>query len=269
LEISFEYILAGLTILLVLASTQIFMYMMMMQRLTALEQESGYTVAEEILDMILLSPGYPPDWGRNLSEYPVSFGLAEYNAIRAYVLDPYKVARLLEDSTGYILPPEARALMGLRSSFHFSLRIRPIFNITVEDKGGGIFLFTVLNSKGYLAPNVNVTAYYVPTSIVPGTEYPKRSNITSIDGKCSLDFSGVTGQVLVVQAEEMEARVIVNYPSEYNFVIESGEVFESDTFLVTELEYSTGSVVGIGKESASRVVEIGGLTYIVEFDLWG
>lgn len=243
------------------------MYTLMSQKLTHLEQEAPYTTADRILDILLLSPGDPENWGTNVSETPAALGLADQTALRAYVLDPRKVARLHENTTGYIAPSEARDLLGLRRTYHFSLRIRPVLKIEVA--GNGTFTLTVRDTKGFLVPNVRMTAFYVPKSLVPGTDYPHESNITSIDGSCTVEFTFQPDRVLVVQAEQSGVRVIATYPSGFNFVVEGNRVFESDTLLVSDLEYSTGSVSGIDRESVSRYVEIKGLTYLVEFDLWG
>jgi len=254
-------------VLLILTSTEVTIFTLMSQKLTQLGQESTYTTADKILDILLLSPGDPPQWGENVSENPVSLGLADENALKAYVLDPYKVARLDNNSVGYIPPSEARTLLGLRRSYHFNLRIRPVLTINVE--GNGTFNITVRDNRGFLAPNVNVTAYYVPESLDPEADYPHRSNITRVDGSCTLDFGSETGDILVTKAEQSGVRVVATYPSGYNFIVEGDRVFESDTLLISEIEYSTGIVSGIYKETVSRCVQIGGLTYLVEFDLWG
>ncbi len=253
--------------LLILTSTEATISTLMSQKLTQLEQEAPYTTADRILDILLLSPGDPLNWGSNVSETPTYLGLADQAALRAYVLDPRKIGRLYENSPGYIAPSEARALLGLRRSYHFSLRIRSVLRIEVA--GNGTFTLTVRDTKGFLVPNVRITAYYVPESLVPGIDYPHKSNITGIDGSCTVDFTFEQDRVLVVQAEQSGVRVLATYPSGYNFVVEGDRVFGSDTVLVSELEYSTGTVSGISKESVSRYVEIKGLTYLVEFDLWG
>jgi len=267
LQTVYEYILAGLIILLVLMTTEMTMLSLMSQRLTALEQESSYTTADKILDILLLSPGNPTNWGNNFSREPDLLGLADENSVKAYVLDPYKVARFQENSTGYISPSKTRTLLGLRGTYQFSLRLTPILNITVE--GNGCFTVTVRNVKGFLASNINITAYYVSRSLKQGVDYPVKSNVTMIDGTCTLEFQPEPDHVLVIQAAQLGVKVLVTYPAGLNFRIEGGRVFESDTPLTGELNYSTGSGSGLSKESASRYVEIGGSTYLAELDLWG
>jgi hypothetical protein len=266
MQVCYEYILAGVIIFLVLATTEATMFSLMAQRLTVLEQENHYTVADQILDTLLLSPGSPSNWGNIFTEGPLSIGLADQNSLKPYVLDPYKVARLDGNSTGYISPVEARALMGLRRDWHFSLKITPILHIEVA--GNGSFTITVKNNRGLLAPNVNVTAYYVPKSLTRESTYYSKSNITMVDGTCTLWFQFEQNHILVIQAEQMGVKVVTTFPEGLSFIIEGGCVFQIDMTVITEINYSTGDVSGLDKETASRYVEIGGSTFLAEFDLW-
>jgi hypothetical protein len=266
LHVTYEYILAGLMIFLILMMTQVTMSALMTRQLTYLEQSGGYKTAEKIFDALLLSPGDPPDWGRNFSEDPSYLGLADQNSLRAYVLDPYKVLRLQKGSTGYISPAKARRLLGLRDDYHFSLRIFPA--LTVEIQGNGSFTITVRNLRGSPVPNVNVTGYYVSKSLSPMASYPVKSNITRIDGSCTLEFQYEPDHVLVVCATVFGVRVVLTEPPGLNFRVEGGRVFKSDIPLITEINYSTGSVVGFEREYVSRYVEIDGSAYIAEFTLW-
>lgn len=267
MHVNYEYILAGMMIFLVLMMTHISMFTLMTRNLTYLEQSSGYKTAEMILDVLLLSPGEPPNWGNDFSSDPDYLGLADQNSLRAYVLDPYKVLRLRNDSPSYIPPSKARRLLGLRDDYHFSLRIVPV--LLIEIQGNGTFTITVRNSKGSLVPNVNVTGYYVPRSLSPTDNYPIKSNITRVDGTCILEFQFKPDHVLVIRAEQFGVKVVVSEPSGLNFRVEGNRVLKSDIPLITEINYSTGSVFGFEKEHVTRYVEIDGSTYLVEFDLWG
>jgi len=266
LHVAYEYILAGVMILLILMMTQVTISALITRQLTYLEQSGGYKTAEKILDVLLLSPGDPPDWGRNASVEPNYIGLADQNSLRAYVLDPYKVLRLQKGSAGYISPAKARRLLGLRDDYHFHLRILPALSVEIE--GNGSFTITVKNIKGLPVPNVNVTGYYVPKSFSPTVEYPIKSNITGVDGSCTLIFQYQQDHVLVVCASIFGVRVVSTEPPGLNFRVEGGRVFKSDIPMITEIDYSTGSIVGLEKEDATRYVEIDGSAYIVEFTLW-
>ena len=73
-----EYIGVTLIIVIILFST---MYAINASttRLSHIKEEQLYTVAERLMDKIILTPGYPYDWGYNFSLYNGSltdFGLA-------------------------------------------------------------------------------------------------------------------------------------------------------------------------------------------------
>ncbi len=266
MQVSYEYILAGMIIFLLVLTTEITMFSLMSERLTALEQGSSYTTADKILDILLLSTGDPSNWGSNMSAEPVSIGLADQNSLKQYALDPSKVARFSSNSTGYISPARTRDLLGIRRDWQFSLRISPIMDIEVS--GNGTFTVTISNSKGLLVANVNVTAYYVPKSLSPGAVYQCRSSVTKVDGTCTLEFQFEPDHVLVIEAEQMSIKVLATFPKGTNFRVEGGSVFVSDTPLITEISYSTGSAYGMDKETVSRYVDIAGTTCLAELDLW-
>ncbi len=267
MHVDYEYVLAGITVLLILLATEINMYTIMSQEMTRMEQERGYTVAEKILDMILLSPGDPEDWGNYPSD-PSSFGLAAQNSLQAYVLDANKVIRLSINSSGYLSPGKVRSLLGLSRGYQFSLNIMPIFKIDISSEGGGNFTVTVTNYKGLPAPNVNVTGYYIPQSWAPSVEYTHQSKVTGFDGRCALWFNSEPDHVLVVCANQLEVKATETDPEGLYFRVEGDSVVKSDTPLVPAINYSTGSPFGMKRESVSRYAEIEGLTYYAEFSLW-
>ena len=78
---SYEYVLAGLIMLIMLATVQANVHLLISSRLDQIEQED-YAVAESILDMVLLSPGSPPNWSDSIDD-PASIGLAYYGATGA------------------------------------------------------------------------------------------------------------------------------------------------------------------------------------------
>jgi hypothetical protein len=269
LHVSYEYILAGLIIILILTTSELTIFSLMTEKLTDIRQEGSYSTAEKIVDVLLLSPGYPFDWGLNVSVDPDSLGLALHNSLDAYVLDPEKVNRLNENSSGYIIHAKARELLGLRKDYHFSLQIAPMLDVQIKDEGDGEYSFAIFNDKGYSAANVNVTAFYIPHSFVPGIDYTSKSNITMIDGTCILDFDYQTNYMIVVKAEQAGVKVIATYPYGENFRFEDGNIFEGDSSLITEIVYSTSVFSGYGKESVKKYVSINGMTYSMNFDLWG
>jgi len=267
LHVDYEYICAGIIILLILSVTEISMFNLMTQQLGRIEQEKGYTIAEKILDMILLSPGDPPNWGEYITD-PIFLGLATQNSLKEYVLDASKVTRISEDSDYYISPGKARSLLGLSQNYQFSLKITPVFIIDINSEGNGNFILTLTNNKGSPITNVNITGYYIPKSFVPGTYYPSESKISGIDGKCTLNFEHIPNYVLVVCASQLEVKTVKTDPPNLNFRIEGDCVVESDVPVIQDIHYSTGSVFGLKKESVFRYVEIEDFTYYVEFNLW-
>lgn len=267
MHVDYEYILAGITILLILLATEINMFTIMSQEMTRMEQERGYTIAEDILDVILLSPGDPEDWGKYPSD-PTSFGLAAQNSLKAYVLDANKVIRLSRNSSDYLSPGRVRSLLGLSRGYQFSLNLMPIFNINISSSGDGNFTVIVKNYKSIPAPNVNVTGYYIPQSWAPGVEYTHQSGVTGFNGSCALSFNPEPDHVLVVCANQLGIKATETNPKGLRFRVEGDSVVKSDTPLVPAINYSSGSPFGMKRESVFRYAEIDGLTYCAEFNLW-
>jgi len=270
LHVNYEYILAGIVLLLILWVTEMNIVTVMTHQLTKMEQETEYPAAGRILDMILLSPGYPSNWG-NLSGDPLTLGFAVQNALRAYALDISKVSRLKEESLGYISPGKARALMGLSEDYHFNLTIVPVFNIEIvnaSSEGQIRFNITVTDHRGFRVPNVNVTGFYIPSSWTGGT-CPSESVITALDGSCILTFDPLPDRSLVVCATELNVKVVQTDPAGLSVRVEGGYVTKSDFPAIESVHYATGSVSSLNFESAFRYAEIDGVTYYVKFDLWG
>ena len=59
MSVAYEYVLAGLVMLVMLGAIQANVHVLISSRLAQIEQED-YFVADSLLDMILLSPGNPP-----------------------------------------------------------------------------------------------------------------------------------------------------------------------------------------------------------------
>jgi len=269
--VDYEYILAGIVLLLILSVSEMNIFAVMTHQLTQMEQETEYPAAERILDTILLSPGYPPNWG-NQSADPISLGLAVQNALRAYVLDISKVIRLKEDSPNYISPGRARRLMGLSEDYHFNLTIIPIFTIDIvnaSSMGQAKYVITIKDYRGFLVPNVNVTGFYVSNSLTGEEIYPSKSAITGTDGSCELIFNpSLPNRSLVVCANQLEVKAIQTDPPGLKVRVEGGCVMRSDFPVIPAIRYYTGRISGLVSESVFRYAEIEGVTYYVKFDLW-
>jgi hypothetical protein len=276
LEAIYEYILAGIVILIILSVAEMNIFSVMTLQLTKMQQENENPVADRILDMILLSPGYPPNWGNQSTDQITSLGFAVQDALSSYELDISKVRRLNE-SVGpdmYIYPAKARQLMGLSEKYNFNLTMIPVFNINIVNAsltGQAKYLITIKDYKGFLVPNVNVTGFYVPNSFTNGEIFPSTYAITGTDGTCVLTFSPLSNYSLVVYANQLGVNAIQTYPPNLwggRVQVEGGCVMESDFPIIQAIHCYTGSTSGKTSETASRYAEIQGVTYYVKFDLW-
>jgi len=261
----YEYILAGFIMLIMIVAVQTNIQTMINNEITLIEHEE-YSTAESILDMILLSPGYPANWG-NLTENPVLFGLASEMTTEAYALDAKKVIRLSENSSLYISPGELRSLLGLSSDCNFIIRVTPMLTLNVEG-GGGNYIVTIKDHKGFPASNVNVTGYYVHESLIPSSEQVVSHAISGIDGKCTFSFSPKTDYILVVCASLLDIKTMTTYPSGYDFRVEGDRVIRGEVPLLNSINYTTGSFYGLVTQRTERYVTIDGFTYLFEFEIW-
>lgn len=269
---SLEYILAGILIFLILMVTEISVFNMTVHTLAGMEQSEEYTKAAEILDSLLLSPGDPPDWW-DYEKYPspdniTSIGLALQGSVEAYVLDVRKLSRFDSGSSGYLSPVRVRSLLGLSRYYDFSLEITPIFNITISNVTG-TYTIRVRDLNGLGVPNVNITAFYVPSSIAPGVDYPCTSNMTRGDGSCTVTFDYNPEYGIAVCARQAGVKVIASKPENLKLRIEGERVFTTTYSLIPYLSYETASGGGLlHGEVVSRYVKIEGVSYYVEFNLW-
>lgn len=267
MQASIEYMLAGLTVISILVVAEMNVLTLMNHTLTEVHQEVELSEAEDVLDTLLLSPGYPPNWGES-SDNPDSMGLAVQNSIEEYVLDPKKVIRLSEESDYYISPPTTRRLLGLSKKYHFSLRITPFFNITINNLGDGNYTISITTYKGFPAPNVNVTGYYVTLPFQYNATYQTRSAKTGIGGTCTLNFDYVPNSTLIVYADQSGIKSITAEESELYLKVKDGYVIESETPIIQTIVHSTGELSELKKDVVTKFVKIDGYTYYVEFILW-
>jgi len=249
----------------ILVAAEMNMYTLVSSRLTLMEQEE-YSTAGSILDMILLSPGDPLNWG-DYPEDPNFFGLAYPGATEAYTLDAKKVIRLSENSSFYISPGKVRSLLGLSADCNFAFRMKPLLIIDINSEGDGNFTITVKDLKGLPIPNVNVTGYYVHESLGSDANYTSDCKITGMDGKCELSFDPKPDHVLVICASLLEVKVIQTDPPNLSFGVEGDQVIKTDVPLISFINCTTGSAYEF-PDHASRLVYVGGSVYYVEFEIW-
>lgn len=264
-----EYIMSGLMLLLILSVAEINLISITGHQVAKFEQKSEYLSVEKILDMLLLSPGIPLNWG-NQTEEPTLLGLAEQNSIKAYMLDESKIARLTIDSPNYIPPTNSREIMDLSSFSQFNLTITPVFNINIlniSSPGLAKYEITITDYKGFKTPNVNVTGFYIPTSFSNGEIYPSKSNVTGLDGSCNLTFNYTPNCSLVVYATQLNVNAIKIEPAYLGVKIVGEYMIKSNFPVIEKITYATGSNFASSPEVAIRYAEIDGITYFVRFEL--
>jgi hypothetical protein len=262
----YEYICAGFIMFLMLVTLQTNLQTLM-SNTTALTMQEEYNMSEGLIDMILLSPGNPPDWS---SANPNLFGLAAQETSETYVLDSKKVIRLDENYnySSYISPGELKSLLGLTSNINLIIRISPIFPIDIQPEENGKYKIIVTNHKGVNLANVNVTGYYVPKSLGSSSKRFQEQKITDVDGSCTLNFNKTTDYILVVCADLVGIKTIQTDPPYLRVRVEGGQVIQSDVPLITDINYTSGSFFGLNTDNAARYVKIDGFTYYFELEIW-
>jgi hypothetical protein len=235
MHVTLEYLAVGLLILL-LVMVSYNMVGAATSTVTTTYGEQLYTVAERVMDKIVLTPGYPVDWGTNINVTPDTlqdFGLALYGSRSPYVVDPDKVMRLANLSTlpnPLLLNTSRLAELLNLQDYGFRLRIKPLLVVNITPTGYyyyqsykfmSRFDIQVSNYYGLGIPNANITAMYVLVQVQPGTGNEgdvelrsifTRTCLTNPLGKCTLDFTSdlqgvLKGQVkwffpfLIVRAE--------------------------------------------------------------------
>jgi len=267
MHVSYEYILAGFIIILVLTTTQIYSATLLNRKVADWEQAAGYQTAEGLLDTLLLSPGEPSNWGE-LSYNPQLLGLASANVFEEYALDPRKVERLTPNSTYYIPPATLRSLLGISSTIGMSLRIVPALNVTITPAGSDKYNLTVRDLRGLPIPNVNVTGYYVSMPFDPYTDPEIRRALTDIYGNASLSYSPKANASLVVCVGQSDILAISTYPKDTLLIVQGNHVISSLRPAVLVVNSTTGSFFGYMRQVASKYVKLDGYTYYVELMLW-
>lgn len=269
--VSIEYIVVGLLLIMILIVVQTNIFNMTTHILAGFEQSESYQKASDILDVLLLSPGEPIDWW-NHNKYPQteninSIGLALAGE-QEYILDIKKISRLNSGSSEYISPTLVRSLLGLRSYYDFSLKITPVFTVTITNTSGN-YNIQVHDNHGAGLPNTNVTAFYIPSSIQSGVEYNYTSQITGIDGSCSLSFDYNSDYGVVVSVNHLGVKTISSKPENLKLRIVENQIYEAEYPLLSSLECETASYSSFTQaEIVYRYVTIDGVYYYVEFFLW-
>ena len=178
-------------------------------------EEQLYTVAERVMDKVLLTPGDPPDWGGNFEEYNGSlndFGLAQFGTRVPYDLDPDKVIRLANHTQLpnplYVNSSWIGELLALEG-YGFVLEMIPFLDHYIEvldyyeipghsEDLPSKFRVELVNQFDVGIPGANVTGIYALVKVESGAGGGDAAEIaavlvehgsTNVRGECILDFS--------------------------------------------------------------------------------
>ncbi len=270
MHVNYEYVLAGIILLIVLSVAGINIVSIMSHQVTKMEQETDFPTSDRILDMLLMSPGNPRNWGI-ISDPPLSLGLAAGNALDAYILDSDKVRRLIDTCPNYLWPTEAREILGLSKDFNFNLTIRPVYDLLISNVSTAEsmrYRVTVVDYNGLTVPSVTVTGYLVPSTLAEEGNYPSSQGVTGIDGNCILSFAPLQDRNLVVHAKHLKITSVQTYPSGLEVRVEGGYVMDSEFPIIGKIVFATSTKPDFNFETASRLAEIDGMDYFIRFDLW-
>jgi hypothetical protein len=212
METSLEYLAVGLLIVALLLVSYSMAETITSSLVTTYEEQL-YTVAERVIDKIVLTPGYPTDWGTNISvtaDNLQDFGLALYGSRKPYTVDPDKVMRLANLSTlpNPLLLNTSRLaeLLSLKEGYGFHLRMIPMLIINVTPTSyynyrtyifPSVFNIYVANYYGLGIPNAYVTGMYAIVRVKPGASEANvevknilsKSALTDAVGFCVLDYT--------------------------------------------------------------------------------
>ncbi|MCS7104307.1 MAG: hypothetical protein NZ954_01920 [Thermofilaceae archaeon] len=213
MNVTLEYLAVGLLVLtVILAFNQVIDSLT--PRLESVRGEQLFTVAERVLDKIVLTPGYPEDWGTNISVNPDTlkdFGLSLYGSRSPYVIDPDKVMRLANLTTlpNPLLLNASRLaeILALKKDYGFRLVMKPALQIGInviewyQAKNNLVypssFNINLTNYYDIGVPNANVTGMYIFVRVTPGNDRQGqveekaifvKSCITNAVGVCKLDY---------------------------------------------------------------------------------
>lgn len=196
---------------------------------TAIEYQQNHQVAmkaAELASTLLLSPGYPVNWGQSNST-PLAFGLQDPE-VGGYSLSPFSLQRLLSSQAqvyynktglwysnnsmgegGSLLVPvitsvnytTASKLLGVNGSYGFRLTVMPTLNVSISEvtlnplrlkvdvRGLGLALrdATLSYFLYHATPNGDPDIPYPLIEVISGT------NQTNSTGSAYLDFPTIDG----------------------------------------------------------------------------
>jgi len=209
---TYEYIVAILITILMLGYTYYSVTTLSSNQLQLVEEEQLDVVASRLFDKILLTKGYPEDWGSNIKVNNTSlqdFGLSLSHG-KLYDLDVDKVMRMFPGASEIVNPMYINAttfgtLTGLYDAekgywkYGFRFYLKTALNVTIEKADTKPitekFKVSVKNFMGKNAPNAEVKGTYIAIYVVKqGNDqymdysYTIVNNMTDWMGETLLDF---------------------------------------------------------------------------------
>lgn len=216
---TYEYIVAILISILMLGYTYYSITTLSSNQLQLVEKEQLDVVASRLFDKILLTRGFPEDWGSNIRVNNTSlrdFGLALTHG-KMYDLDVDKVMRIFSGTREIINPLYINTttfgiLTGLYDmekgywKYGFRFYLKTALNITIEKADTKSptekFKISVKNFMGKNAPNADVRGTYIAMYVVRqgnvqyfDYSYVTIYNMTDWMGQTMLDFKANMPQV--------------------------------------------------------------------------
>lgn len=200
MHVALEYLAIGiLLVAVILAAGQ--MIEAPARTVETVRAEQLLTAAERLMDKILLTPGYPENWGSDLlpDENVTDFGLSLAGATAPYIVDPDKVMRLANltplPNPVPISAEKIAELLGIKGEYGFRLEMKPMITAKVETIAyaaeiASSFRVQVVNWYGVGLPNARVTGIYVVAFVKGGAGQAELEDLDSSSTTCVTDALG-------------------------------------------------------------------------------
>jgi len=218
MEVNIDALFSGLVLVVVVSMLLSFLYPVAYGSLSVTKEQQLENIARIAMDKILLTPGYPADWGSNIAvnvSCMTSFGLAKGGSGAPYELDLDKVMRLANNSE-FILPEvlhldplQVAHLLGLRTTqrYGFMITITPALNMSATELAHfalapgnvvpSILDVRVFNTAKEPAPASKVTVLAILSVVYSGgtgdisqVNATTSSALTDWQGKCIIEITG-------------------------------------------------------------------------------
>jgi len=144
--------------------------------------------AIEISRYLLLTAGYPVDWGQDIQTIPNSLGFAETEAVAPYDLDIDKVSRLNSENRYSLSYAQMFSALGM-PDVSFRIQVKLCFDVTIELTrtyplpGEIVYQFGVLTDRNGLMVASELVWYVV------AAEYLGSGTALALEGQASFNVT--------------------------------------------------------------------------------